>query len=174
MTNPNKNKGSSWERDCAKLLTKTLGYHFERNKNGSGAFLGRSHIVRKQYLSETQIVSSLADVIPPTECKRMCIECKFYKEFPFHHFLINKEIPLLDEWIQQQLDIIDETNFWFVAFKINFAGSYIAIPLSLCNDFIDEKLGNHSIYHYKNEKYIIADFEHFIKTYKNEILKKSA
>lgn len=170
MTSAAKVKGNGWERECAKILTNTFGYHFERNKNGSGAFVGGSHAKRKSYLSETQLLSFMADVLPPDEMKKMCVECKFYKEFPFHHFLINKPIPLLDSWIQQQLDIVDEDNFWFIAFKVNRAGSYIVISTDLID--INEELGNHAIYTYKNKKYIVAEFESFIKLYKDEIFKK--
>lgn len=168
MTSPSKSKGNSWERECAKILSDVFGYHFERNKNGSGSFTGGKNAKRKTYLSETQLLSFMADVLPPDEMKKMCVECKFYKEFPFHHFLIDKEIPLLDEWIEQQLDCINEDSFWFVSFKINRCGSYIAINEKLCS-FLDERLKNHSIYHYKSEKYIITEFENFIKIYKNEI-----
>src|SRR5574344_978459 len=99
MTSASKAKGNSWERECAKILSNVFGYHFERNKNGSGAFTGGKNASRREYLSETQLLSFMADVMPPTEMKKMCVECKFYKEFPFHHFLINKSIPDLDDWI---------------------------------------------------------------------------
>nr|DAV04702.1 MAG TPA: cytochrome C6 [Caudoviricetes sp.] len=170
MVNHAKVKGNSWERECAKLLSKCLGCHFERNKNGSGAFVGGKNSQRMKYLSTTQILSFLGDVIPPDNMTKMCVECKFYKDFPFHHFLIDKEIPLLDDWIQQQLDIVNDTHFWFVAFKINFAGSYIVIPQKLLDN--QDITINHSLYHYKNECYIIADFENFIKVYKDFIIKK--
>lgn len=168
MTSPAKSKGNSWERDCAKLMTKIFGYHFERNKNGSGSFTGGKNAKRKEYLSETQLLSFMADVLPPDEMKRTCIECKFYKDFPFHHLLINKEIPELDDWIEQQLDCINEDSFWFIAFKINRCGSFIAINESLC-DFLDERLKNHSVYYHKSGKYIITELEEFLTTYKEEI-----
>ena len=170
MTSKAKNKGNGWERECAKILSDVFGFHFERNKNGSGAFVGGKNINRKSYLSETQILSFMADVLPPDEMKKMCVECKFYKEFPFHHFLINKPILILDSWIEQQLDIVDENNFWFIAFKINRAGSYIVILKDLIDT--DSKLGNHSIYYHNNKQYIVADFEEFIKLYKDEIFNK--
>lgn len=171
MTSKSKSKGNGWERECAKILSDIFGYHFERNKNGSGAFVGGTNRSRKSYLSDTQILSFMADILPPDEMKKMCVECKFYKEFPFHHFLLNKSIPILDKWIEQQFDIIDDNSFWFVAFKINRAGSFIAIPQYLID--IDNRLKNHAIYYYDNKPYIIADFEEFLTTYKNEIINKS-
>lgn len=172
MTSPSKAKGNTWERECAKILTKTFGYHFERNKNGSGAFVGGKNSVRKKTLSQTQILSFTGDIIPPLEMKNIAIECKFYKDFPFHHFLINKSIPELDDWIQQHLEAIDEHNFWFIVFKINQRGSFIVIPKSLCEVFIDDRIGNHSTYFYNDEQYIVTEFEPFIKLYKDQIFEK--
>lgn len=172
MTSKAKTKGNSWERECAKGLTKIFGYNFERCK-GSGAFVGGKNNIRKEKLSETQLVSSLGDVVPPSELHLMTIECKFYKDFPFYMFLQKKPIALLDGWIDQQLDAVGDENFWFVAFKINRVGSYIVIPKKKC-DFVDERIGNHSIYLYKNEEYIVTEFFPFMETYKEEIIKKSA
>jgi hypothetical protein len=174
MTNHAKAKGNSWERDLAKLLSKVFGYHFERNKNGSGAFVGGINAKRKEYLSDTQKLSFMADILPPDEMQKMCVEAKFYKDFPFHHFLINKEIPDVKSWIKQQLDVVEEQTFWFIAFKINHAGSYIIIPESLCKEFIDDRLGNRSIYFHNDLRYIVADLETFITTYKDDIIKKCA
>lgn len=164
-----KSKGNSWERECAKILTKVFGVKFERNKNGSGSFVGGKNSFRKKGLSEAQLLSFLADIIPGEGFENMCIECKFYKEFPFHHFLINKPIELLDEWIEQQLDIIEERHFWFVAFKINYCGSFIAIP----ERFIDiNAQTNHAIYHHNGVPYIVADFEQFLINHKDQIIAK--
>lgn len=172
MTSKAKVKGNSWERECAKELSKIFGYNFERCKS-SGAFVGGKNSVRKTRLSETQLVSSMADIIPPSEMKNMVVECKFYKDFPFYMFLQNKSIPLIDSWIEQQLDVVDLNNFWFITFKINRVGSYIVIPEKLC-DFITDENGNHSIYYHNNERYIVTEFFPFMKLYKDEILKKSA
>ena len=170
MSSKSKSKGNGWERECAKILSDIFGYHFERNKNGSGAFVGGTNKSRKSYLSDTQILSFMADILPPDEMKKMCVECKFYKEFPFHHFLIDKPIPILDSWIDQQLDIVDENNFWFIAFKINRAGSFIVIDSELLD--IDERLGNHAIYYYQDKKYIVSDLEEFLTIYKEDIIEK--
>jgi len=101
----------------------------------------------------------------------MCVECKFYKEFPFHHFLINKSIPDLDDWIGQQYDAIEEDSFWFIAFKINRVGSYIVIPSDEC-EFIKNDKFSHSLYYYKDREFIVTEFEDFITRYKDEIFKK--
>mgnify|MGYP003421272795 CR=1 FL=1 len=85
-----KNKGSGWERDVAKFLTEIFGYTFIRNIAGSGAFVGGKNSFRKNILTEEQLQFCMGDIAVPTEMKKMCIECKFYKEFPFHHFLINE------------------------------------------------------------------------------------
>lgn len=166
-----KNKGNSWERDVAKILTETFGYHFNRNIAGSGNYIGGKNAFRKNVLTKEQLQFCQGDISVPSEMSKMCVECKFYKDFPFHHFLMNKNIPLLDGWIQQQLDIVDEDTFWFIAFKINRAGSYIVIPTHLVE--IKSELGNYAIYHKDGQTYIVSDFENFLSVYKNEILNKS-
>lgn len=171
MTSAAKVKGNSWERECAKILTKTFGYHFERNKNGSGAFTGGKNSSRREYLSDTQKLSFMADVLPPDEMKKACIECKFYKDFPFHHFLINKSIPDLDDWIEQQYDAIEKDSYWFIAFKINHCGSYIVIPSDECH-FMNGAQINHSKYYHNGREFIVAEFEGFITRFKNEIFEK--
>lgn len=171
MTSAAKAKGNSWERECAKLLSDIFGYHFERNKNGSGAFTGGRNATRRSYLSATQLLSFKADVLPPEEMSKTCIECKFYKEFPFHHFLIDKPIPLLDEWIEQQYDAIDEGDFWFIAFKINRCGSFIAIPTSEC-DFVGEDKFSHSLYYHKGKEFLVTDLEGFLRRYKDQIFER--
>lgn len=163
-----KNKGNSWERDVAKILTETFGYHFNRNIAGSGNYIGGKNSFRKNVLTKEQLQFCLGDISVPSEMSKMCVECKFYKEFPFHHLLIKKSIPILDSWIQQQLDIVDDDMFWFIAFKINRAGSYIAVPYNKI--IVKDDLGNHSIYYYNNEKYIITDLESFLTTYKQDII----
>ena len=162
-----KNKGSGWERTVAKFLSETFGYTFIRNIAGSGAFVGGKNAFRKNILTDEQLQFCMGDIAVPSEMKKMCVECKFYKDFPFHHFLINKKIPLLDEWIEQHLEIVDEDNFWFIVFKINRAGSYIVIPENLID--IDDNLGNHSIYYHDSKRYIVAEFENFVKLYKEQI-----
>lgn len=161
-----KAKGNSWERDVAKILSNIFGYHFNRNIAGSGAFVGGKNAYRKNILTEEQLQFCMGDIAVPSEMKKMVVECKFYKEFPFHHFLINKSIPILDEWIEQQFDIIDEDSFWFIAFKINRMGSYIVIPEEKIK--IDDNLGNHSIYYYNGKRYIVAEFEPFVNLYKQQ------
>lgn len=171
MVNHAKVKGNTWERDCAKILTDIFGYHFNRNISGSGNYVGGKNSFRKNILTEEQLQFTRGDISVPSEMKNMVIECKFYKEFPFHHFLVNKSIPILDKWIEQQFDIIDNNSFWFVAFKINRAGSFIAIPQYLID--IDNRLKNHAIYYCDNKPYIIADFEEFLRLYKDDIINKS-
>lgn len=171
MTSPAKNKGNSFEREVAKFLTTIFNEHFNRNISGSGSYIGGNNIYRKQIISDSQVWNNQGDIICPDSFNgKLIIECKFYKDFPFHHFLINKSIPLLDDWIKQQLTIVEDNNIWFIVFKINRVGSYIVIPEKIID--IDDSLGNHSIYYNNGNRYIIAEFESFIKLYKNQIKEK--
>lgn len=172
MTSKQKIKGNNWERDCAEIFSEVFGEHFHRNISGSGNFLGGSNSFRKKIVSQSMITTNRGDIVCPDDMPHLVIECKSYKEFPFHHLLINKEIPDLRNWIEQQYEVVDENDFWCICFKITRMGSYIAVPLKHC-DFVDDKLGNYSIYYHNNgEKFIITEFEPFIKLYTEEIRKK--
>lgn len=172
MTSAAKAKGNGFERECAKILTDIFGEHFHRNISGSGNFIGGSNAYRKGIVSQSMINVNRGDIVCPDSFNgKMVVECKFYKDFAFHHLLINKKIPDLDKWIEQQYDIIEESDFWFIAFKINRCGSYIVVDESLCN-FVDDKLGNHAFYYYNGKRFIVAEFEPFITLYKDEIIKK--
>ena len=54
------------------------------------------------------------------------VECKAYKDFPFHH-LLTGDVKLLDEWINQVLDSADEHDFNMLIMKFNRKGKYVAI-----------------------------------------------
>ena len=80
-----KRKGNSGERECAKILAKYLGGNFQR-VNSSGAFIGGKNQVRKESMSVTQIRASKSDILPPDEYQNLVIECKSYKDLPYHCF----------------------------------------------------------------------------------------
>lgn len=167
-----KNKGNGWERDCAKILTKIFGEHFNRNISGSGNYLGGKNAFRKSILSNSQIVTNKGDIVCPDSFNgKFVIECKFYKEFPFHHLLINKSIPVLEDWISQQQDVIEKEDFWCIIFKINHCGSFIVIPQEKC-DFLTDDNGNYSVYYSEFGKMIITEFEEFVSLYKEQIKTK--
>jgi hypothetical protein len=121
---PSKRKGNSWERDICKFLEEKLGGNYVRVPS-SGAFVGRSNAFRKETMSENQKRTFRGDIIPPDNLPKMVIEAKSYKEFPFHQLLSGK-CALLDDWVEQTIDCIENGDIWFVIFKINNKGSFVA------------------------------------------------
>lgn len=148
-----KNKGKSGERELCKMLESYFGGSFIRVP-GSGAFIGGRNVVRKETLSDGQIRNSKADIITPDHMPKFVLESKFYADFPFHMFLTSKDVPLLDTWIGQQLDIVDPGDFWMVCFKINRKGWFGCIEYSA-----DFTYRNHI--RYKN--YIVFNLKEFLE-----------
>jgi len=129
MPSPSKAKGSSFERDVAKFLSDLYGESFTRVPN-SGAYIGASNAHRKQFLHEGQIRSFKGDIIPGQSFPKMNIECKAYKDFPFHALISGSQIKQLDEWIGQLLDVADEGDFNILIMKFNNKGKYIVTQAS--------------------------------------------
>ena len=77
--------------------------------------------------------------------------------------------PILDEWIRQTVDIIKEEDKWFVMFKINLIGWYVAIPENSCDNYIFDNFGK-----YKSPlgNVVITSLVNFLKSNKDEIIKK--
>jgi Holliday junction resolvase len=123
-----KTKGKTFERDIANYLSKLYDSSFTRVPD-SGAFTGGKNAVRKQTLSENQIRARKGDIIPPDEWKFFNCEAKSYADFPFHHLLINKSIPLLEEWIEQTLQAADDGDCNIIAMKFNRKGKFLAFRL---------------------------------------------
>lgn len=112
-----RDKGKSAERELCKILEAAFTGSFIRSAN-SGAFVGGKNSFRKENLSANQIRGQKADIIPPDFMPKFVVESKFYKEFPYHQ-LICGSVPLLDGWVNQNLECCDDNDFWMVAFKTN-------------------------------------------------------
>ena len=127
--NRNKEKGKAFERYVANDLTDIFNLSFTRTPN-SGAYVGGMNKFRMDTLSESQILLTEGDIIVPDEMRNLKIECKSYKEFPFHQLLSNCK--LLNEWIDQASS---DDKLWFLIFKINHAGKYICFDSKYRKDF---------------------------------------
>lgn len=123
-----KTKGKTFEREVATHLSKLYEDSFTRVPD-SGAFTGGKNAVRKQQLSENQIRAHKGDIIPPDEWKLFNCEAKSYADFPFHHLLINKTIPLLEDWISQTLQAADNGDCNIIAMKFNRKGRFLAFMM---------------------------------------------
>ena len=151
MSNKGKSKGNSGERKIAEFLTTLYGAKFLRVPN-SGAFLGGFNSFRKAALDEGQIATFKADLIPPSNMRKLVVESKFYGNFPFHNLLKNEPIPLLDKWISQAVASADDGDFWVVVFRINHKGSFIVFDKQHFDKFT---VHNHSMY----KEFVVTDFE---------------
>lgn len=124
MTSKSKAKGSGWERDVAKFLTETYGEPFMRVPN-SGAYTGGTNSSRKILMSDGQIRHMKGDIVPPDTWNHFNCECKNYSSFPFHHLLFDKEIPILEDWLQQIKDAADEGDVNMLFMKITRVGKFV-------------------------------------------------
>tara|TARA_A200000159_G_scaffold59319_1_gene54893 strand:- start:4196 stop:4735 length:540 start_codon:yes stop_codon:yes gene_type:complete len=125
MPSKSKSKGSGYEREQAKFLSEKYNGSFVRVPN-SGAFIGGSNFHRATNLSEGQVRGFKGDIIPPDNWKYFNCECKFYKEFPWHHLLYDKKIPLLEDWIVQTMEIAEDSDVNIIFMKFNRIGTYVA------------------------------------------------
>jgi len=124
MTSASKTKGNAWERDVAKHLTTVYGEHFMRAP-GSGAYIGASNAHRKQFLHEGQIRSFKGDIIPGQSFALLNIECKSYKDFPWHQLFLG-EVKVLNGWLSQLMDVADPMDLNLLIMKFNLKGKYMA------------------------------------------------
>lgn len=117
MPSKSKAKGNAWELEVAKFLSETYGESFLRVPS-SGAFVGGKNTFRKASLDQGQLSSKKGDVHPPMTWKHFNIECKSYKDFPFHQ-LWYTDVKILDSWIAQQKEVEDEGDLNLILIKIS-------------------------------------------------------
>ena len=157
MPSKSKNKGSSFERDIAKMLSETFGESFIRVTN-SGAYIGGKNTARKDTLSEAQIRHSKGDIVPGPSFGRMNAEAKNYADFPFHQ-LFTGSCRQLDGWIEQMLEVADEGDFNILFMKFNRKGTYVVVPH---NHNWDPTLSSFT-YRSRQQVWQIFDLEQFLK-----------
>lgn len=128
MPSPSKTKGNSFERQTAEFLTNLYGEKFIRAP-GSGAYVGGKNTFRKDSLHEAQIRNFKSDIVPGESFPKLNIECKSYKDFPFHQ-LFKGEVKILETWIEQCITAADDGDFSIIAMKFNRKGTYVAIQVN--------------------------------------------
>ena len=167
MPSPQKAKGSSWERDCARYLSTLYNESFIRAP-GSGAYVGGINQARKEFLHEGQVRSFKGDIVPGQSFPKMNIECKSYADFPFHQ-LFSGTVKQLEGWIEQCMDVADKGDFNILLMKFNRKGKYIAVQNTDQSELI---LINH--FNYKSTHHgiwSIMDFNTFFNTNSQTIKK---
>lgn len=172
MTNANKSKGNSGERELCKIFSNKFGETFIRVPN-SGAYIGGLNNKRAKTLSKNQKEIMSNDIIPP-ECFPNCaLESKFYKDFSFNMLMNPKGYAQLDEWIDQVNDsgIDMEKAFPMICFKINNKGWHIVVWSNKIKTF-DLKGMNYNVYTHKDCEYKIFHMETFIDKFLDKLKKK--
>ena len=177
MSNKNKNKGKSVEREVAAILIKATGENFQRIPN-SGAAIGGTNVSRMEQMSPEQILLARGDIICGSSYKNLIIECKGRKKFEFHQ-LFDKSLEF-ESWCEQVL--IDyyakpEGMKVLIVFKVNQRGFYCALIPAQHESFYKLHQASSSFltenclrYVYKKEDkelvFVIFKFtEEFIKKY---------
>jgi Holliday junction resolvase len=131
MPSPSKTKGNSFERQTADFLTELYNEKFIRAP-GSGAYIGGKNTHRKQLLHDGQIRNFKGDIVPGENFPKLNVECKSYKDFPFHQ-LFSGHVKILESWIEQCMTAADDGDFNIILMKFNRKGTYVAVELSNSN-----------------------------------------
>jgi hypothetical protein len=166
MPSPQKQKGSGYEREVAKFLSETYNESFIRAP-GSGAYVGGKNQSRKEFLHDGQVRSFKGDVVPGQSFNRMNIECKFYKDFPFH-LVLTGDCKVLNSWLDQLMDVSEEQDVNLLFMKFNRKGKFMCVQSKL-TWVTDQFLYYTST---KHGDWLIIEFDHFwnhnkdlVKTY---------
>lgn len=125
MPSPQKQKGSSFEREVATFLSDLYGESFIRAP-GSGAYVGGKNQARTQFLHEGQIKNLKGDIVPGQSFVNFNAECKSYKDFPFH-LVLEGECKVLDGWLQQLMDVAEPNDVNILFMKFNRKGSFVVV-----------------------------------------------
>jgi len=157
MPSPQKAKGNAWENEVARYLSDCYGESFVRAPH-SGAYIGGTNTSRKSRLDETQIKTFKGDIIPGKSFGLMNIECKSYKDFPFHQ-VVQGSCKMLDDWIEQLLQVADQDDCSLLFMKFNRKGRYVAVHHG--PSWYTQI--SHIKYISKNSSWLIFDFDSFWK-----------
>ena len=155
MPNPQKQKGSSFEREVATYLSSTYNESFIRAP-GSGAYVGGKNKVRTQILHEGQIRSFKGDIVPGQSFPKLNAECKSYADFPFH-LVLTGDCKVLDAWLDQMMDVSEENDVNILFMKFNRKGRFVCVQTSLT--WVTDQFLYYTSK--KHNDWIIVEFEHF-------------
>lgn len=157
MPNPQKQKGSSFEREVANYLSQTYKESFIRAP-GSGAYVGGKNKARTQILHEGQIRSFKGDIVPGQSFPKFNAECKSYADFPFHLVLAG-DCKVLEAWLDQMMEVSEQDDLNILFMKFNRKGKFVAVQSKLTwvtDQFLYYTSSKHG-------DWIIIEFDHFFK-----------
>jgi hypothetical protein len=144
-----KNKGNTFERKIANLLSTTFAQHtglissFRRNVD-SGSFFGGSNFKRTETHDTEK--ATYGDIIAPSAFK-FNIECKHYKEAPSFSSILKQEYATFDKWIEQaELDSKSSGKIVMIIMKFNNVPESVMVPSgTLSPDLCSMKYKNYEI-----------------------------
>ena len=162
MPSPQKAKGNAFERDTAKHLSDVFDLNFTRVPT-SGAMTGGMNADVLARLSHSQKLLLEGDLIPPDELYKMKIECKAHKDISFSKFYTENK--MLDSWLEQSYS---SEKVWFLIFKINNQGKFVAFNTSVFEDCNRLDGANYLVY---KEINIVTPLDGFFEKYKDVLLR---
>lgn len=157
MPSPQKQKGSSFEREIATFLSKTYNESFIRAP-GSGAYVGGKNQSRKEFLHEGQIRSFKGDIVPGQSFSKFNAECKSYADFPFH-LVLTGDCKVLDSWLDQMMDVAEPDDLNILFMKFNRKGKFVCVQSKLTwvtDQFLYYTSKDH-------QDWLIIEFNHFFQ-----------
>jgi len=123
-----KNKGNTFERKIANLLSKTFEHvlnedkGFRRNSD-SGSYFGGSNSQRTTTHNLDYAV--FGDIICPKNF-RYTVECKHYKSSPSFQSILNGDVTQWNKWIKQsELDAKSSGKSPFIIVKYNNVSDFV-------------------------------------------------
>lgn len=155
MPSPQKQKGSSFEREVAIHLSKLYGESFIRAP-GSGAYVGGKNQQRKEFLHEGQIRSFKGDIVPGQSFTKFNAECKSYKDFPFHQVLAG-DCKTLNDWLDQLMSVSEINDLNILFMKFNRKGKFVCVQSKLT--WITDQFLYYTSK--KHNDWVIIEFDHF-------------
>ena len=135
-----KQKGNAFERVTAEHLTKVFDLKFFRTP-GSGAYMGGRNFHRAHDMTNSQQLLLEGDIVVPEELADLKFECKTLKKFSFSS-LYHKNATL-DSWLEQAHS---DDKMWFLVFKINNRGSFVAYDSHKYEPLLVPQESNHMQY----------------------------
>lgn len=129
MPSKSKIKGSTFERDVAKMFNEIYETNEFSRTFGSGAFVGKSNWDKRKGLSEEVKTALAGDIITP-KWFPLSIECKNYDDTPAYHNLLTEDgDATLNTWLGKSIyDAVNTNMIPCVCFKTTRKGSFIVLP----------------------------------------------
>ncbi len=117
-------------------------------------------------MSESQILLSRGDIIPPDEMANTIVEVKGRKIFGFHQLIQDGGSKELDKWIEQvevDWNAGDKKGFYCVVFKPNTLGFYICYDSRFHNEKIvrDDGTGL-ALTLRRNSAFYMCGYRHYV------------